>query len=118
MDTFKDRIRKLREEKGLTQEELAKILGISRATLASWETGRREPDFETTSKIAEFFGVSIDYLLGRTNNPAPNGSGKPSLEEEFSEIANVLRRSGKKLTPEDKKRIARIIKAAIEDVEE
>lgn len=71
MDTFKIRIRQLRDNKDLTQEELARVLGISRATLASWEVGRREPDFETASKIADFFGVSVDYLLGRTDDPRP-----------------------------------------------
>lgn len=122
MDTFKVRIRQLREDKELTQEELAKVLGISRATLASWEIGRREPDFETASKIADFFGVSVDYLLGRTDDPHLPGKTKPqtekTLEEDWPEVVNVLRRAGKKPTLEERRRIARIIKAAIEDTEE
>lgn len=68
MDTFKTRLRKLRENKDLTQEELAKAIGVTRSSLASWETGRREPDFETVSKLADFFNVSVDYLLGRDDN--------------------------------------------------
>ena len=63
---FKDRIVYLRDGKDLKQKELAEILGISRSTLASYEQGRREPDFDTLQKIADYFNVSTDYLLGRT----------------------------------------------------
>src|SRR6478735_3808036 len=64
---YGDRIALLREKRGLTQEELSIKIGISRASLSHYETSRREPDYETINKIANFFNVSIDYLLGRTN---------------------------------------------------
>lgn len=63
------RIMSLRERNHLTQETLAGSLGISRASLSHYEKMRREPDFNTIQKIADFFKVSIDYLLGRTSNP-------------------------------------------------
>ena len=53
-----------RIKKGLSQMALAKILGISQQTIGSWETGRTSPDLETLVKIAKFFNVSTDYLLG------------------------------------------------------
>lgn len=62
------RLNKLREEKGLTQKELSSRLGMARTTYSGYENGSREPDNHTLEKIADFFDVSIDYLLGRTND--------------------------------------------------
>ena len=59
-------LKELRAEKGLTQTELAKALGITRSRLSMYETGDREPDFETLELFADFFNVDVDYLLGRT----------------------------------------------------
>ncbi|WP_430106021.1 helix-turn-helix domain-containing protein [Paenibacillus validus] len=66
---YGDRIAILREKSALTQEELANKLGISRASLSHYENNRREPDFNTTLKIANFFQVSTDYLIGRADIP-------------------------------------------------
>lgn len=66
---FPKRLKFLREQKGLTQEELASILNISRSALSLWEIGKREPNQETLRLFAEYFDVSVDYLLGRTDNP-------------------------------------------------
>lgn len=67
-----NRIKELRKEKNLTQMKFCKILNIAQPTLSGYETGAFEPDNATMAKIADFFGVSIDYLLGReeTKNPA------------------------------------------------
>ena len=59
-------------KKGLSQLAFAKILGISQQTIGSWETGRTSPDLETLIKIASFFNVSTDYLLGVTDVPTKN----------------------------------------------
>jgi len=61
------KISKLRKNKKLSQYELADCLGFSRGKLANYEQGTREPDYETLKKIADFFGVSTDHLLGREN---------------------------------------------------
>lgn len=63
---FSDRLKELREEKGLTQEQLSSILKISRQQLSTYETGKFEPNFETLVNIANYFNVSLDYLLERT----------------------------------------------------
>lgn len=68
MSSFHDRLKHLRKEKDLTQEELAKKLGISRSSLAMYEQGNREPDLETQELIADFFNVNLDYLMGRSKN--------------------------------------------------
>ncbi|MDE6676740.1 MAG: helix-turn-helix domain-containing protein [Clostridia bacterium] len=64
MILFNDRLKELRKEKGLSQTELAKELEVSQRSVSSWETGFREPDFETLEKIAKYFNVTSDYLLG------------------------------------------------------
>lgn len=65
------KITKLRNKQGLTQQAVAEGIGVSRATYAHYEINRREPDNETLCKIAVFFDVSADYLLGLTDLPKP-----------------------------------------------
>ena len=62
-----NRIKELRTEFGITQAELAKMLKISDRAVGYYEKGEREPDNDTLIKIAEYFKVSVDYLLGRTD---------------------------------------------------
>jgi transcriptional regulator with XRE-family HTH domain len=62
---FKERIKRLREVKGLNKRQIASILNIDESTYGKYELGKREPDFETVQKLADFFDVSVDYLLGR-----------------------------------------------------
>ncbi len=63
-NTFGKTLRYLRNEKGITEEELGQILGYSNQTISFWEIGRREPDLDTIVKIAKFFDVTSDFLLG------------------------------------------------------
>ena len=63
------KLKELRKSENLTQEQLAKNLNISRVNYTRYETDAVRPDFETIIKIADFYNVSIDYLLDRTNNP-------------------------------------------------
>lgn len=65
---FNEKLRQLRKDKKITQKELSNILGIAQTTYAGYETGRYEPDFKTLIVIADYFMVSIDYLLGRYDN--------------------------------------------------
>ncbi|MBE6068862.1 MAG: helix-turn-helix transcriptional regulator [Clostridium lundense] len=64
---FKDRLKALREDSDLTQEQLAKILNITRTALSNYENTDREPSYALLIKIADFFNVSLDYLLCRTD---------------------------------------------------
>jgi transcriptional regulator with XRE-family HTH domain len=67
-----ERIRQLRTDRGLTQQELADTLGITQQAVGRWEKGLASPDTPTLPRLADLFGVSTDYLLGRTdkkNNP-------------------------------------------------
>ena len=65
---FSERLKKLRMEKGITQKELADRLHISRSTIAGYESLGKEPDGEKLCALADFFGVSVDYLLGVTDS--------------------------------------------------
>lgn len=65
MEIFGQRLKELREENGLSQRQLAAIIGTSQPNLQRWEKGQFEPDQKTTIIIADFFNVSIDYLFGR-----------------------------------------------------
>ncbi len=56
-------IKQLRKEKGLTQEELGKIINVQKSAISKYETGRATPDLETIKILANFFNVTIDYLL-------------------------------------------------------
>lgn len=68
---FAKRFRGLRAENDLTQAEVAKILGVSPTTVATWEQGRSKPGLDKTVAIANLFNVSVDYLLGLTDNKRP-----------------------------------------------
>lgn len=62
-----ERIRALRKEKKITQEEAAKLCGISNMSYCRYERGEREPDATILWRMADLFGVSVDYLIGRTD---------------------------------------------------
>jgi transcriptional regulator with XRE-family HTH domain len=64
-NNFGNILKFLRNNRGLSQRELAKILNVAPSTLAMYELNKREPNYETLTKIADYFQVSTDYLLGR-----------------------------------------------------
>lgn len=61
-----DRIRSLRERENISREDFAQKIGVTYAALSKYETGSRAPDFDTLIKIADYFDVTTDYLLGRS----------------------------------------------------
>lgn len=64
---IKERLKKLREEKGIFQKDLAEQLHITRATIATYETGKSLPSLDVVIKYANFFDCSTDYILGLTD---------------------------------------------------
>ena len=93
-------LKELRKEKNITMKKLGEKIGVAESTISLYESGKRQPDNVTLLKIADYFNVSVDYLLGRNNTEK-----KPVLEDELK-IKNVkfIGRDGtvkfKKLTPE------------------
>lgn len=119
MSNFAERLKFLRENSGLTQQGVADILNVSRATIAGYETKGKQPDYEKLTKLAEYFNVSVDYLLGRSNTRNVDVieeaiKDDPELEHIWSMLNNRedIRLMFKKvadLKPEYIKRILKII---------
>lgn len=65
---MKNRLKELRDQKGLYQKDIASFLNVAVSTYSYWENGTYEPDQTSLSKLADFFGVTTDYLLGRSSS--------------------------------------------------
>lgn len=68
---MRERIRNLREDRDLSQKEMAKILKVAQTTYSDYELGKINIPIETLKKLAEFYETSVDYLLELTDNPVP-----------------------------------------------
>jgi transcriptional regulator with XRE-family HTH domain len=77
-------LKALRKANGLNMKELGSKVGLSESTISLYENGKRQPDNETMLKFADFFGVSVDYLLGRQEEPTP------TLTDEEKELFNLI----------------------------
>ncbi len=66
------RIKELRSKRKISQLKLALDLNMNQNSISRYETGEREADYKTLLKLADYFGVSLDYLFGRTDNPEIN----------------------------------------------
>lgn len=86
MNTFK----KLRQEKGLTQVELAKILNIDQTTVSKWELGKAIPDTGLLIRLSSFFDVSTDYLLGLSTLFYPDKVNLTSTNSEEEELVRIF----------------------------
>ncbi|UZQ85079.1 helix-turn-helix domain-containing protein [Thermoclostridium stercorarium] len=106
-----ERIKELRNEKGISQSALANHLGLTQQAIAKWEKGIAEPDSEMLKKIATFFDVSVDYLLGRTDIRKLNKNDN----EDFPEDVKVLMRSVSKLTDKQKEIVKRLVQEFINE---
>ena len=91
---FGDRLRKLRKNTNLTQEELGKMLGVAKNTISYWESGDSQPSVETIIEIADIFKVSTDYLFG-----IENLSKEEKLIKALTEVGVVV--NTKDITLED-----------------
>lgn len=83
------RLKMLRKEKGITQENLSAMIGISQVTVSEYENGRNFPSADNLIKLADFFGVSTDYLLERSDIKGVLKPGKYNGEE--TELLNGYR---------------------------
>ncbi len=76
MSVFSERLKELRSKKKLSQQELSKIIGISKSSINMYERGEREPGLETVGAFADFFDVQTDYLLGKHDDKRSLKEGK------------------------------------------
>lgn len=96
METVGERIARLREQRGMSQPQLAKELNVATSTIGMWETGKRGLKDESLRILADFFNVTTDYLLGRTEDKEK----APTLvaahldddltEEQLDEVKNFI----------------------------
>ena len=93
---FSEKLKELRTNNKLTQQELASVLKVSASTIGMYEQGRRSPDTDTLNRLAEHFGVSVDWLLGRTHettNHCNNTALTPKDEKDIAkDLENTLNR--------------------------
>lgn len=80
------RLLELRNERELSQREMAKILGVSQATYNNWENSNTQPSIEQLITLARFFGVSVDFLIGNTDD-----FGHINYEAGYSEWQSLIR---------------------------
>lgn len=76
------RLRTLRKERKISMRELGSIIGVHESTISLYETGKRQPDYDTLNRLADYFQVSVDYLLGRSD--VPNETKAPIPQDEIS----------------------------------
>ncbi len=85
-----DKLKKLREDKGLMQQDVCTALEIEQSTLANYENNRRIPKIDLLISIANYYGVSIDYLLGRTDTPFVDAAKRPKDLNKFLQQAEII----------------------------
>lgn len=120
------RIKELRNEKGITLKKLGEILNLGESTMSMYENQKRSPDYDTLLKIAEFFNVSTDYLLGKTafKNPMElfehwNGQNSPYFESpfDFGELLKEIREV-QGVSQQEVSKALDITESDVDDIEE
>lgn len=103
---------KLLQEKGITPYKVAKATGIATATLSDWKNGKSTPKADKMQKIADYFGVTLDYLLGNEQKETPTAK---SDEVTFDDFTYALHNQSKELNDANKEKLldmARMLKLA------
>ena len=108
---IQERMKSLRLEAKLTQKEIAEKLGISTAFYGQWETGKKTPASKNLGKLADFFNVSIDYLLGSTDI-----KNQKRFDDDLDNSLDTFKSfDGKPMYDDDRDKIREFIKNRMED---
>jgi len=107
---FGDIFKELRKEKKFSQEKISEELDISSSLVSKWENHQSTPAPEILSEIADYFEVSVDYLVGR--------SKYKNVEAGNNELDNVLFSKAKELTDDEKKTVLNVINAIKKEIDE
>lgn len=92
--TFSTRLKQLRQQMNLRQEQVAKLIGVNKSAISFYENGTRQPSYKILLRIANLYRVSVDYLLGQTNSRAVDLTGLS--EEEATLICDLVACMSKK----------------------
>ena len=98
-----NRIKELRTGKGMKQTDLARQLGVTQGALSGWENENYEPDIKALKKMSEIFGVSVDFILCLTDEPASEGAADETL------VALSAPKGYDRLTEDERREIEEII---------
>ena len=102
-----NRLRQLRERKGLTMKDTARALELPYTTYVNYEKGSREPGNDMLVKLADFFETSVDYLLGKEDGASPAAFQDESI--------TLLNRAAERMSPEQRQRLIEIAKVVFQD---
>ncbi|MHC1750773.1 MAG: helix-turn-helix domain-containing protein [Cellulosilyticaceae bacterium] len=128
MATFSERFKQLRTERRLTQDRLAELFFLNKSSISRYESGKQIPEPQTLQKFADFFDVSLDYLMGKSDRDTPCDVIPKALESDTQlidfwnqmkerESLQLLFKQTKDMNDRDINQVLRIIKA-IEDEED
>lgn len=117
------RLKLARQHKNMTQMEAAEKLGISNGTLSGYERNYRDPDTETLAKLAELYGVSVDWLTGRTDHPSSNVVREKSEEDQIQRISDFYRELAKKYSidienPDTRRKLEKLVQLFFQEYEQ
>ena len=122
---FSARLKNLRTAKNITQKDLALLIGLDRTSVTKWETKGVVPDPQTLSKLASFFAVTTDYLLGVSDDPRPTNpsTGKSASARETRQLEQLLEMDGltfkgAPLSEDDRNKIKAALEIAFWDAKE
>ena len=112
---FGERIKQLRKNKGYTQQQLAKLLGISSSAVGMYEQGRREPDNATLSNLCKILDTSTDYLIGFSAMDTEVSQDVNEVIDDFTKMLMMqkgLMFNGQPMSKEEKEKVIIAIKSA------
>lgn len=115
---FGERIRSLRKSRKLTMKQLGDVFNLAESTISGYENETRKPDIEILNKLADYFDVNVDYILGRTDESSPSGNNKKPDNNDFhfydTDGVQFIARSDKNLSPAAYKKMQELAKKAAE----
>lgn len=95
MEFFSTRLKQLRKDRNMKQEQVAKLVGVNKSAISAYENDLRKPSYRVLVRLSNLYGVSTDYLLGKINSRSVDVSGLSERDIEIvcrliAEMANIL----------------------------
>nr|WP_320146035.1 helix-turn-helix transcriptional regulator [uncultured Anaeromusa sp.] len=125
MASLATRLRELRTKKDIGQKEVGAFLGVSDSSIRKYESGERTPDPDSLTKLAQYFAVTTDYLLGVSDDPRPHNpsTGKEASARETRQLEQLLEMDGltfkgAPLSEDDRNKIKAALEIAFWDAKE
>ena len=116
MDTI-DRIFDLMFQKKITAAQLTREAGLTQGLVTQWKQRKQNPSMDSITKVAAFFGVTVDYLLGKMDDPTPENKKKaPSVDTKEAALIYARSKLGREPTPEDLAMIESAVDIAVQHI--